>query len=573
MGCTNQRSTLRRIILITGIGFASTPAITSAMNFNLGPIDGSFDSTLSAGASWRMADIDPQNASPGNLTGGQALSSTNDDGTLNFKKNKTFSKIIKGVHELQLSHGRTGIFTRFNYWYDKELADESRPHGHSPNNYQTNTQLDDGNFSNSSKFSGINLLDAFVYSGFEVGSVPVDVRLGKQVVSWGESTFIQNGINTINPIDVAALRRPGAELKEGLIPVNILYSSLGLTEALSLEMFYQLEWDKTQIDACGTYFSNSDVVGDGCNALTLSNQIPDATLASMPVPQGQGALLRTGDREPDDQGQLGLSLRYYAQELNDTEFGFYYLNYHSRVPLLNVTTKGGIPNYFIGYPEDIQLYGVSFNTNAGLWAVSGEISHRIDMPVQINGSEVIGGLFGALGEGPATTFTPRITPGEDAYGWDHFDVSQAQITLVRAFNRVAGANRLTLVGEAGFSHIHGSLDDHPYGRNTNYGTGAPGDDGFVTDNAWGYRLRASLEYMNAFSGINLKPVMSFGHDVNGVSPTGGSFNEGNKTIGFSLNADYQSRYQASLSYTNFFGGDFNTHEDRDFASVSVSVGF
>lgn len=573
MGYSNRRSTLKRTLLATGIGLASVSPTTSALNFNLGAIDGSFDSTLTAGVSWRMADIDPQNASPGNLPGGQALSSTNDDGTLNFEKNETFSKIVKGVHELQLSHERSGLFTRFNYWYDKELKDESRPHGHGPNNYQAGAPLNDDNFSDSSKFSGINLLDAFVYSGFEVGSIPVDVRLGKQVVSWGESTFIQNSINTINPIDVAALRRPGAELKEGLIPVNMFYSSLGLTEALSLEMFYQLDWDKTQIDACGTYFSNSDVVADGCNVLTLSNQVPDSVLASMPVPQGQGALLRTDDREPDDQGQFGLSLRYYAQELNDTEFGLYYLNYHSRVPLLGVTTKGGMPNYFIGYPEDIQLYGASFNTNVGLWAVSGEISHRVDMPVQINGSEVIGGLFGALGAGPATTFTPRVTLGEDAPGWDLFDVSQAQMTLVRTFNRVAGANRLALVGEVGFSHIHGSLDDHPYGRNTNYGAGAPGDDGFVTNNAWGYRLRASLEYLNAFAGVNLKPVLSFGHDVNGVSPTGGSFNEGNKTVGFSLNADYQSRYRATLSYTNFFGGDFNTREDRDFASVSVSVGF
>jgi len=43
-----------------------------------------------------------------------------------------------------------------------------------------------------------------------------DVRLGRQVISWGESTFIPNGINVINPIDVARLRTPGSELREAL---------------------------------------------------------------------------------------------------------------------------------------------------------------------------------------------------------------------------------------------------------------------------------------------------------------------------------------------------------------------
>ena len=39
-------------------------------------------------------------------------------------------------------------------------------------------------------------------------------------------------------------------------------------------------------------------------------------------------------------------------------------------------------NYFIEYPEDIQLYGVSFNTQLGTsgWALQGEYSLRQDVP-------------------------------------------------------------------------------------------------------------------------------------------------------------------------------------------------
>ena len=46
-----------------------------------------------------------------------------------------------------------------------------------------------------------------VWKGFDVGDNAGDVRFGNQVLSWGESTFIQGGINTINPIDVSPFVR------------------------------------------------------------------------------------------------------------------------------------------------------------------------------------------------------------------------------------------------------------------------------------------------------------------------------------------------------------------------------
>lgn len=545
------------------------PATSHAVRFNLGELEGGFDSNISVGASWRVSDIDPQNVSPGNFPGGEAQSSTNDDGDLNFKRDKTYSKIIKGVHDLSLKYDRYGAFTRFKYWYDKELKDESKPHGHGPNLYEPNSKLNDDDFSDNSKFSGFEVLDAFVYGDFDLGPVPTNLRLGKQVVSWGESTFIMNGINAINPVDVSAFRRPGAEIKEGLLPVNMVYAAAGLTQDLSLEAFYQLEWEKTEIDPCGTYFSTSDVAADGCNFLTLSTAFPDQVLVAAPG----GALPRSEDQTPRDSGQFGVALRYYAQELNDTEFGLYYMNFHSRLPLVGVSTEGGVPSYYVEYPEDIQLIGTSFNTNIGTFAVSGEISHRLDVPVQINGTELIAGFLGGLGLVPPNTFSPRVQFGERNEGFDRFDVSQAQTTVLKIYNRVLGASRLIAIGEVGFTHIHGSLDNHPYGRSSNYGAGNPGDDGFITKNSWGYRLRSRLEYPNAIAGINLNPGLAWSHDVNGVSPTGGAFNEGNKAFSIGVDADYNNTYKASLSYTNFFGGDFNSVEDRDFVAASVGVSF
>ena len=40
-----------------------------------------------------------------------------------------------------------------------------------------------------------------------------------------------------------------------------------------------------------------------------------------------------------------------------------------------------------------------------------------------------------------------------------------------------------------------------------------------------------------------------------------------------MNADYANKYNASLSYTNYFDGKYNTLVDRDFAAVSFGVSF
>ena len=94
--------------------------------------------------------------------------------------------------------------------------------------------------------------------------------------------------------------------------------------------------------------------------------------------------------------------------------------------------------------------------------------------------------------------------------------------------------------------------------------------GAVSATSWGYTAMAQLEYSNVFAGINLKPNLAWSHDVHGYSPV---FNEGSKAVSVGVDADYRSTYTASLSYTNFFGGDFNTNVDRDFVALSFGVNF
>ncbi len=596
------------------------PMSSHAAELTIGELKANFDSTLSVGASWALRNPDPD------LLG----SSVTDDGRRNFKKGETFSKIFKGIHDLQLSHGDSGLFLRGKYWYDFELKDENRPF----------KDIDDDGRMTGAQSSGAQLLDAFVYHSYTIGDLPGTVRLGKQVVSWGESTFIQSGINSINPVDIAALRRPGSEVKEGLIPVNMLYISQNLTDNLTAEVFYQLEWDQTIIENCGTFFSPNDAIADGCTGLVAGPPLDQNTLAQATLtPFGidltsEGVRVpRASDNDARNGGQWGAALRWFVPQI-DSELAAFFMNYHSRMPYINGITSPnvadvdfasqaclnvGITNpavcgaffnspqgsalvqayrlgtsrYFATYPEDIQLYGLSFSTSLQTGTIlAGEISYRPNMPILINTVDIISAAAGDPSASPVLSSGYfQASNSSVLKGYRRKEVTQAQLTATHFFDQIMGADRVTVVGEVGVTHIGGmERNGLRYGRSTTFGMGELNDnsicteqlntktpqyctnDGYTTSTSWGYRARAIWEYSNLLPGIEIRPSIAWSHDVNGYGPEPG-FNEGAKAISLGVDAAYLNTYTASLSYTDYFGGNYNANTDRDYVALSFGVSF
>jgi hypothetical protein len=586
----------------------SSPA--QAVQWDWGDWNGSWDNTISYGISWRGESPDP--VLIGVPHGGTGLAQLTDDGNLNFDKGDIFSNIIKGTSEIQIDNGQFGAFGRIKYWYDFELENGGKPHGHGPNDYIPGDKLNDDDFASFAQFSGLVLLDLFAYGSFDLGDNPLDVRLGNQVVNWGEATFIQ-GINVLNPIDVSAFRRPGAEIKEGLLPLPLLYGNLGLGGGWSIEAYYQFKWKKTVIDGCGTYFSTVDFLGQGCNDLTVGNVLPDIIAQNILVAKKDPNTLKASNS-----GQFGLAVRNYVEQI-DTEFGLYYQRLHNRTPVLNVrynmqaaidgSNLQGTPApvyYQVEYPEDIDIWGLSFATNVGVVALSGEISYKKDMPVGVNGTTELtaalnvlqsqgalcgtptgDAIYGQFGDRACAAFFEFATTGNgEAKGWDRFDVTQAQTTALYFWDQGLGAQRVTLIGEVAWIGVNDlpSIAEMPYGRNPIFGaptniidpnTGLPAgnsDKGFVTSNSWGYRIRAVGDYPNVFAGVALTPGIAWSHDVNGTSPTP-TFSDGRKAFGVSLGANYLTKYRAKIAYTWFMGGVANAVADRDFFSLTFSMDF
>jgi hypothetical protein len=467
--------------LAVGIAAAlSISLLTSMVNtaqaarWELGDVEISFDSTFSVGSSWRTENrnwndnvgksnnakngLDFSNYSIFSPTppkediwaqGAGGYSTNGDAGNLNYNSGESFSKIFKGVHELDIHYQNVGVFVRGMYFYDYAMMDDDR----ASSNSLTGNVFDPCRDSEAKEqvCQDVRLLDAYVYGDFELGEMPFSVRLGDQVISWGESTLISHGISEINPVDVARLRAPGAEVKEAFIPFGALWGSLGITENINIEAFYQYSWEKTILPPPGSYFSNNDFAGDGgqYNNVQLGfGGNPDMNLDYLMAGLNEiGAAVRTGqispeqagsmysayaanltlrapgskaENEPDDGGQYGLRLSWFIPELNDTEISLYHVNYHSRRPIFSGVTAnfstesiGGDVGYLAGneiteenynelqsfsrveldYVEDIKMYAMSFNTTIGTTAFAGEVSYRQDEPLQIDDVEL---LFAAV---------------------------------------------------------------------------------------------------------------------------------------------------------------------------------
>ena len=369
LGCSTKRLSRRGVFefksrlfrfaaCALALAFAWCAPPVGAEDFTQGELEGSLDITLSHGVTLRVGDRDKRLI--GRAEGaGTANSVNSDDGNLNYDSG-IVSNASKFIGELDLNYRNFGAFARVHGFFDFENDRGERARSELSPEAKDLVGKD------------FEVLDLYLTGSFDLGGAAVDLRLGNHVISWGESTFIQNSINVINPFDVTKLRTPGAELRDGLVPVPMVSVSASLNESLSVEGFYQVKWEKTEIDPPGSYFSTSDFAGAGGRRVVLGwGAVPDTgrglgpiTAAvnadlrgfHIPSPAAPGTLVplpqraqpdfdtyflnvfRRADEEPEDSGQWGVALRYLAEGLNNTEFGFYFVNYHSRLPVLSGRT-------------------------------------------------------------------------------------------------------------------------------------------------------------------------------------------------------------------------------------------
>lgn len=303
----------------------------------------------------------------------------------------------------------------------------------------------------------------------------LDVSIGRRQLGWGEALFAISGtLNFINPVNFNNFFRPTMDLDEALSPVGMIALRTEVTDIISAEAFYQLEWRPYELPSRGTLGSfivdlGSEPEGNGSlggDSLPLPfGKTPEdpmqlqrgLTPVVALISDSAASIPRLANREPGNGGQYGFKFSMFQEDwLGGTELSAYYASYHARLPTASfiaaqstcaaaegsATGTDPIPGLglalttflaacgtgsgmdlgsllaqltgqetprlvgegfdalplssariFLEYPEDIQVFGLGFNTTAFRVNWTGELSFRPDFPFQVDLEDV---FFAAL---------------------------------------------------------------------------------------------------------------------------------------------------------------------------------
>lgn len=533
--------------LITGLG-AAAPA--SAAEWNFGDMDLNIKSTISAGIGMRTVNPDGDNI--GINDGGRdptAAAENFDDGNLNFHRGDLYTASARVLHEADLSWHNLGAFVSVSYFYDaiNNDADSTR-----------RTDLSDATREQAGR--GFDLYDAYLYGDFDVAGRPLSVRLGNQVINWGEALFRPGGISQTNAVDVSRLVTPGTNIREGYLPSPMLYVNVSPFEGFSLEAYYQFLWRQTKLIPVGTFYSTEDILGDGAQGFFLAGDPGSVGYTAAMA----GGFPRIENDEPKNGGQFGVAARYFIDDLA-SEVSLYYLRYHLKTPSLGIQASllSAVPvSYYSYFPEDIDLYGASVSFPLGPVAIGAEVAYEPDFPVLID--DPITPALIAAAVPPFPTVRNNGFTRADRWNFD----ANAQLTIgpslayIGQLPNMIGADSIDLISEVSAVHFTG---DQPAGTTKDM-------------SSWGLTLVTSATYSNVLmSGLTLTPNVNFTYGVNGTAidqGTAGTSVEDARALSVGVSANLRSKYSASVSYTNNMGGGTITrNSDRDFVTVTASYSF
>lgn len=353
------------------------------------------------------------------------------------------------------------------------------------------------------------ILDAFVFTNFDIGDISTNVKVGSHNLYWGESLFsFVHGVSySQGPVDIRkALATPGVEAKELFKPLNQISFGSQLTPTLSVAGQYFLDWKPSTLPDGGTYWGALDFVSMG-GGTVLPNGLPFAGI----------------NHKPDNKrGDWGLMTRWSPAWL-DGSLGAYYREYTDKLPLFALASD--FSNLGLDYQSKrATLVGVSMSKSIGGIAFGSEISHRRN---------------GALLMGPMTTV------GTEPVG----DTWHALVNALGYAGKTPLFDSMVWMTELTYSRLDKLRSNGANFNSVDYGCRALVNQlSCATKDAYGIAIKIEPKWFQVVEGADLSMPIFYTTGLKGTSPVlfGGYKGSGSYSLG--LNLDYQNKYLVSLAY-------------------------
>ena len=431
------------------------------------------------------------------------------------------------------------------------------------------------------------ILDAFVFTNFEVGDMPANVKLGKHTLYWGESllspihgvNYGQNAVDLIKGYSV-----PGTEAKELFLPRESLSAQISPSTELAIAAQYFFKWRPARLPESGSYLGFYDYGFQGGESINLG---------------ALGSAQKIDDSKAQQHGDFGVSARWSPDWLDGT-LGAYYRQTADLLPQANLrlaalptamlggaggaavgagVCKAAIPGsavvgpycllypvalgqtsrYQLEYGDHIDVLGLSLSKSVAGISVGADLSYRRDMP--LNSSVVV-----LMPSGTAAPVLAGLNTTLAAMG----GVMVAKAGDLPAQGAVSGARGNTWHGIVNFLGTDAKsfwydaanwIVEFQWNRWDKVTSGAAlfkGRDGYngidrVTKDFLGVSVNYSPTWFQVFPGVDLSAPIAYSRGLSGTSAvnSGGNKNAGNYSAGLSF--DIYQKYKIDVKYVDFFG--------------------
>ncbi len=499
-------------------------------------LDVRWDNTIRYNAGWRMQD-------PAYYQSGSAVVGASES---KWKSGDMITNRFDDLSEFDFIYKKdTGFRVSAALWYDS-VYDGNAPRTGGPLNNLGSLLFPGGKWNNDvSRWygKGGEILDAFVFTKFDLGSVPVNVKLGKHTIYWGETLFsITNGIAVgQSAIDLRkAAATPGVEAKEVFLPEQQLSFSAQISPELTIMGQYFLDWHPDRIMEGGTYFSAADFLWDTHNSNTLGL-----------IPLGWNG---TQGTVKEKSGAWGIAAKWRPEWLDGTA-GFYYREYY---PTAGRQLAISVANFKASYVWDrdvprTKLYGVSLSKQLFGISFGTDVSYKKDNVIGANAFSMYNG-FGV----PATGWAPIA----DTYGFTQnmiaydgkrnipfTDVNMYDSAVLLAEFEYGAIDKITK--NAGNAFQTGTLNTNPgIGAGCNITSRGGARNGCGTNGFYGINISFEPKWFQVFPGTDVTMPIFFGKGLHGNSFSYGPI-EGAGGFSVGVAADVDAKYNFKLAYNGY----------------------
>jgi len=364
------KSVLRHGTFLAGGAFVfgmAAPAAHAA-TWQLGDYTISLQSTLDYTLGVRTAPVD-----------NEAAGLNNDDGDRNFRSG-IMENLFQTTEQLNIQNGNYGFRASAQALINTVYLQNSQ--NDSPNTFNSygigSQSFPSGTIANDGR--NFRMLAAFVYGAesFDGGQQRLSWQIGRQTITWGEALFSTDGLAGLQaPIDLNyAESEPNPQLQALFLPTGAASFSYYFADGITVDAYWQFEYEPTVLPGVGSYFSFADLLGPGAQRI-LATPTNEGAISIYRAPDIRPAngLNQFGFAAHDTIGTYGLGL-YFVRGIPKgpttyaNEFGF------------SPTPSGfKVGTYSIVYAQPVNAFGVSATTTYGAVNVAAELSGRINQPL------------------------------------------------------------------------------------------------------------------------------------------------------------------------------------------------